>query len=200
MRGTRIILIGGPSHVGKSTLAHAMAAQLRWKCISTDSLARHPGRPWKTEARDVPQHVADHYLTLSIDELITDVLRHYERMWPATEALIRTHASDLSADRLIIEGSAIWPERVAVMDFDNVAAFWLTANSQFLEARIHAASRFDQATSREKALIEKFLDRTHRYNDLMMNAVNKLHLDSIDVSAAPPSDRLIEQALRLIDE
>ncbi len=200
MRETRVILIGGPSNVGKSTLAQAMAAHLGWTCISTDSLARHPGRPWKTQARDVPQQVADYYMALSVDELITDVLRHYEGMWPAIEALIRTHATDLSADRLIIEGSAIWPERVAVMGLDNVAAFWLTANCHLLKVRIHAASRFDQATSKEKALVEKFLDRAHRYNDLMMDAVNKLCLDSIDVSAAPPSDHLIEQALRLKDE
>ncbi|MEL7245323.1 MAG: 2-phosphoglycerate kinase, partial [Cyanobacteria bacterium J06573_2] len=43
---TRIILIGGSSHVGKSTLAQSLANKLNWNYISTDKLARHPGRPW----------------------------------------------------------------------------------------------------------------------------------------------------------
>ena len=79
--------------------------------------------------------------------MIADVLRHYESVWPAVEALVHTHATDLSADLLIIEGSAILPERVAAMHNDNpndnIRAFWLTADSLLLSARIHAASRFD---------------------------------------------------------
>lgn len=40
------ILIAGTSHVGKSTLAGLLSERLRCEAISTDSLARHPGRPW----------------------------------------------------------------------------------------------------------------------------------------------------------
>ncbi len=43
---TRVILIGGSSHAGKSTLGQAIAAKLGWSYRSTDKLARHPGRPW----------------------------------------------------------------------------------------------------------------------------------------------------------
>jgi 2-phosphoglycerate kinase len=43
---TRVILIGGSSHVGKSTLGQSLAAKLGWSYCSTDKLARHPGRPW----------------------------------------------------------------------------------------------------------------------------------------------------------
>lgn len=38
------ILIGGSSHVGKSTLSKQLAAALGIELISTDDLARHPGR------------------------------------------------------------------------------------------------------------------------------------------------------------
>ena len=41
----RVLLIGGPSHTGKSTLAETLAAELGWNHVSTDSMARHPGRP-----------------------------------------------------------------------------------------------------------------------------------------------------------
>ncbi|MCH8222875.1 MAG: hypothetical protein IH868_05630 [Chloroflexi bacterium] len=198
MRDTRVILIGGPSHVGKSTLALAMADELGWQHISTDSLARHPGRPWKSATRPVRQHVADHYLSLSVDELITDVLRHYKSMWPGIEELVRGRATDPTADRLIIEGSAIWPERVAATNIDCVAAFWLTAGNELLTDRIHAASRFEKGTPEEKALIEKFLGRNYRLNELMMDAVNKIGLASIDVSSAPTTSQLMAQCLELI--
>ena len=200
MRNTRVILIGGLSHVGKSTLAQAMAYELGWRHVSTDSLARHPGRPWKTASRPVPQDVADHYLSLSVEQLISHVLRHYESMWPGIEKLVRVHATDPTADLLIIEGSAIWPERVAAMDVDNAAAFWLTANGDLLKTRIHAASRFTEATLMEKALIEKFLNRNYRYTQLMMAAVNSLGLTGIDVSFAPSFDQLLAQCLQFVAE
>ena len=69
----RVILIGGSSNVGKSTIAQSMALKLGWSYLSTDSLARHPGRPWRVGQRAVPEHVVDHYRSLSVDELFTDV-------------------------------------------------------------------------------------------------------------------------------
>ena len=71
----RVVLIGGTSHVGKSTLSESLAARLGWTRISTDTLARHPGRPWKPAPEKVPDHVAEHYLSLSVNELIEDVPR-----------------------------------------------------------------------------------------------------------------------------
>ena len=73
----RVVFIGGTSHVGKSTLAESLAARLGWTRISTDTLARHPGRPWRPAPEKVPDHVAEHYLSLSVNELLKDVLRHY---------------------------------------------------------------------------------------------------------------------------
>ena len=199
MRDTRVILIGGTSSVGKSTLARSIALKLEWGLTSTDSLARHPGRPWKTAFRSVPQHVADHYLSLSVDELVADVLRHYREMWAGIEALVRRHATDLTTDRSIFEGSALWPERVAALsDLTNVATFWLTADSELLKARILAESRYDEGTATEKALVEKFIGRTVRYNDLMMDAVNRLGLVSIDVGTASSIEELTEHCLQLV--
>lgn len=37
---TRVILIGGSSHTGKSALAEVIGARLGWRHVSTDSLAR----------------------------------------------------------------------------------------------------------------------------------------------------------------
>jgi 2-phosphoglycerate kinase len=194
----RVILIGGSSNIGKSTLAESLVMKLGWCHISTDRLARHPGRPWQTKPETVPVHVAEHYLSLSVDELIEDVLRHYRSMWPDIESIVTTHATDCSTDRLILEGSALWPASVATLNLDNVAAIWLTASNNLFQARIYQASRFGEATVREKMMIQKFLERTHRYNEQMMEAVNRLGLVSINVEALASLDELSDRCLELL--
>jgi len=96
--------------MGKTSLAESMAKRLERTHLSTDSLARHPGRPWPNAVRSfVPEDVADHYLSLTVEELIMDVMRHYRGMWPGIKTPITENAADLVTDRLILEGSALWP-------------------------------------------------------------------------------------------
>ena len=64
----KVILIGGSSHVGKSTVSQSLATRLGFSHVSTDNLARHPGRPWKRAPEKVSGYIAEHYLSLSIDE------------------------------------------------------------------------------------------------------------------------------------
>jgi 2-phosphoglycerate kinase len=188
----RVILIGGSSHAGKSTLAQSLASRLDWHCISTDSLARHPGRPWGK----VRPHVARHYLSLSVDALFEDVLRHYARLWPDIQSLITAHASDPSAQRLILEGSALWPESVATLRLEGVGAIWLTASDSFFQKRMYKNSGFDQASVRGQAMIEKFLQRTLRYNTRMIHVLRRLDLPYVNVEEASSLDELMDSALR----
>ena len=182
----RVFLIGGSSHVGKSTLALLLASQLGWSYRSTDRLgAPHPGRPWQTKPKKVPKHVADHYLSRSADELITDVLRHYrDNVWPLIESIVTSHATDLSTDRLIMEGSAILPELVVSLPLRNIAAIWLTAGNELFEERIHSESQYRTKSPRERTMIDKFLERTWLYNDRMKDTVKRLGLVFIDVNAS----------------
>ena len=194
----RVILIGGTSNVGKSTLGQTLAAKLRWRHISTDSLARHPGRPWRVGPAAVPGHVAEHYLSLNVDDLLADVLRHYQRLWPDIAAMVTLHATDRSTERLIVEGSALWPESVATLALDSVGAIWLTGSNDFLQSRIYAESRFDHASDQEKAMIQKFVGRTQLYNECMMAAVKRLRLLSLAVEPAFSVDEVSDRCLALL--
>jgi 2-phosphoglycerate kinase len=193
----RVILIGGSSNVGKSTLARYLADNLEWHCVSTDLLARHPGRPWSPTA-EVPQHVAEHYLSLSLEELIEDVLHHYKRLQPKIHSLIMTHVTDKSTSPLILEGSALWPEFVSQLKVDNTAAIWLTASDSLFETRIHHESQIEKAKATEKKMIQNFLARTLRYNEEMMRSVNELGLASINVESASSLDDLSNKCLKLL--
>ena len=197
MNTTRVILIGGTSHAGKSTLVQALQQTLGWDCTATDRLARHPGRPWKTPHKAVPPHVADHYRSLSADELLADVLCHYQGLWPSISDTIRRHATDPSVPCLIMEGSALWPSYVATLDVAEVRSVWLTASDSFLQQRIYANSQFGQAAEQEKILIQQFLERTLRYNHRMMMEVHRLGLVSVNVEEVSSLRRLTDHCLSL---
>ncbi|WP_329115424.1 AAA family ATPase [Streptomyces sp. NBC_01465] len=183
MRDVRVVLIGGTSNVGKSTVAQVVAERLGFAYRSTDGLARHPGRPWRTSEWEVPAHVAEHYGSLTVDELIVSVLDHYERLWPRIEELV-------TEPGLVLEGSALWPERVAKLAVPGVAAVWLTAGEDVVRERIRGAGRYAEVGDGERHLMDQFLARTVRYQALMIDAVDRLGLQRIDAGGGRSVEEL----------
>ena len=132
-----------------------------WDPVSTDSLARHPGRPWWPEPEQVSEKVANHYLSLSVDELLSDVLRHYRaNVWPKVEAIVAPHSADASGPGVVVEGSALWPAFATSLDYGRTAALWLTASEAVFRQRMYSASRYDSKSPRERMMVDKFLLRT----------------------------------------
>ena len=178
---TRIILIGGSSHAGKSTLAQNLAAKLNWNYLSTDKLARHPGKPWiQPNKKFIPKHVIEHYKNLSPEELFVDVISHYEiNVLPQVENILR------SEEYIILEGSALYPSLVKNLVYEKgVKAIWLTGGNRLFRNRIYKQSNFDNVGEDEKYLIEKFLHRTLLYNQRMIEKVENLGFMSINVESA----------------
>jgi 2-phosphoglycerate kinase len=194
-----VVLIGGTSNVGKSTLAQALASRLGWSSVSTDSLGRHPGRPWIAADRPIPAHVAEHYLSLSIEDLTTEQLRHYRRMWPVIRSLIATHTRVHDAGGLILEGSGVWPDQVAEISDPAVAAIWLTASPATLRGRIYSASRYPELADDGRFLVDKFVGRSNLYNEVMLSAVRRLGLACVDVDDVSSPVALVDQCLRFLD-
>ena len=193
-----MVLIGGSSHSGKSSLAESLAATLGWTHISTDSLARHPGRPWKPAPEQVPDDVAEHYLGLSVDELMTDVLRHYKvNVWPKVETIVASHIEDTPTPGVVLEGSALWPNYVTAIDSDRMAALWLTASEEVFRQRIHNTSKYRSKSPRERAMIDKFLGRTLAYDSQMVELANRHGLSLIEVSQSSLPE-LADRCLRAL--
>jgi len=193
MQDVRVVLIGGTSHTGKSTVARAVAERLGFDCRSTDLLARHPGRPWRRPDWEVPPHVAEHYATLGVDELIRSVLDHYARLWPTIEDLI-TDGANGDGPGLVLEGSALWPDRVAGLTVPGTRAVWLTADDAVLRGRMHASARYGEASDEERHLVDKFLARAGRFQTLMTRAVDDhglTRLDASDPSVAEATDAVL---------
>ena len=187
-----VALLGGSSHAGKSTLARALAESLVAEVLSTDTLARHPGRPWGEVGKR--PHVREHYLTLSPEELLADVLRHYrENVWPQV-----VEAIENANGPLVIEGSALWPESVATLQKDGVSAVFLTPSDDLFRQRIHAESHFETLVGQERELVEKFLARTLLYNKRMNEEVVRHGMSSLPIEEFPTPSALLERiSLRL---
>jgi 2-phosphoglycerate kinase len=150
----RVILIGGTSHTGKSSVARALADRMGWAARSTDSLARHPGRPWGS----IPPQVILHYRNLPVEALICSVMAHYERLRPAIADIVE------KAEGLVLEGSALLPHSIATLC---APAVILTASERVLEERIHGESGYAGAPADERFLIDKFVARACRFNEIV---------------------------------
>ncbi|MFJ6883715.1 AAA family ATPase [Streptomyces sp. M54] len=194
MRDVRVVLIGGTSNTGKSTVAGRLAERLGFEHRSTDGLARHPGRPWRTPEHEVPPHVAEHYATSAPDELLASVLAHYERLWPRIEELITDRARP-SAAGLVLEGSALLPERVARLTVPRTAALWLTADDAVLRDRVRTAGRYARASEEERLLMDRFLARTHRFQARTVEAVESLGLARLDVGGGRTVEELADAVM-----
>jgi len=196
----RAILIGGSSHVGKSRFAEALAQELSWQYMSTDSLARHPGRPWR-KGSDVPLDVQNHYLTHSPNELVDKVIQHYtNNVWPIAKAIVKTRIRNQYDPCIILEGSAILPESVKSAEFEQTLSVWLTASEDLITNRIHGSSRYHQALPRDRKLIDRFLYRSLLFNDHILEAAKQQGQHNIDISQPDALDQLSEKLHQLCSE
>lgn len=182
--GIRVLVIGGTSLVGKSTLARRLAVELGWEHWSTDQLARHPGRPWRDYGSAVPADVSEHYANLTADELTEAVLDHYrDNVWPIAEALVHCRINNPYDTQLILEGSALLPDLAAAAGFENVAAVWITASDDLLTQRIHRMSRHPHKAPPERELIDAFLDRAIGLDSYIRETAEEHDQQTVDAEA-----------------
>ena len=192
---SKVLLIGGTSHVGKSALGRRLAAELGWDHLTTDRLARHPGRPWRTDGSEVPSFVAEHFSGKSSAELVDAVLQHYrENVWPIAHAIIRSRLGNPFDACLVLEGSAILPDGVAASEHKQVGRIWLTAGDEVLTERIRDGSGFASRSGAERELINAFMGRTLAFNRFVLDSAGSLGERTLNVASRDPFNELVSLA------
>lgn len=167
------ILIAGTSHVGKSTLAGLLSEKLGREAISTDSLARHPGRPWPS----IPAPVAEYYAQLSADTIHWFLKVHHQNIWPLIRSLI-----DNSSNPAIFEGAALRPELISPLLGNTVAGVFLHAGNDFLLQRMRSHARYDDATASQRRIMDAFIERSLRENTEMLASAQQHRVPVVDVT------------------
>jgi len=177
----KVLLIGGASHVGKSTFAKRLADEKGWSYLSTDFLARHPGRPWRHDDSSLPDDVVAYYSKLTAEEQVNSVVKHYrQNVWPIVDAVIRSRLNNSYDPCLVFEGSAILPDKVRAAQYDNVNAVWLTASDEVIRSRIARESQLKSSSLSGKRLIDSFIDRSIIINQILMDSVSANSQKSLD--------------------
>lgn len=184
MERIKLILIGGSSHVGKSTLGRQVAEELAWNYLSTDQLARHPGRPWKVGDHLVPGDVVEHYTKLSVPELVESVLLHYRsNVWPIIDAIVKSRLNNPFDLGLVFEGSAILPELYCMAGYARVSAIWLTAPERLIAERIKQSSNYETGTVAERRLVDAFLARSIAFDRTITDSAKSNRQLVLDASS-----------------
>ena len=195
----RVILIGGSSNIGKSMVAGAIAEKLGWRCISTDSLAKHPGRPWPRKREKVRDNVLEHYQSQKANELVESVILHQRRMSPLIAELVRSTAKDTGTEKMVLEGSALWPFITGGCRPKQAGAVWLTAGIETLRARIHKASGFQTADEKSKAMISMVAERTLLFEEKTAQLVSEHGCPVLNVDKFETTEKLIGEVFSKLE-
>ncbi|HWA62072.1 MAG TPA: hypothetical protein VG939_11900 [Caulobacteraceae bacterium] len=173
--------------MGKSTLAKRVGESWNARVTSTDTLGRHPGRPWPLVRPPV-----DEYYSCLTDETIYWFLRvHHENIWPVVERKIASERA--IPGRFVLEGAALRPEMISKLDASDLLVVGLYADSAFLRERMEAASRYGEQDEHRKTLISRFISRSLRDNDEIVREAERLGLLLIDVADAARVQDILEK-------
>lgn len=170
------ILIAGTSHVGKSTLAGLLSDRLRCEAISTDSLARHPGRPWPR----VPVPVEEYYSQLSAETIHWFLKIHHQNIWPSIRTMIDSRSG--TGTPAIFEGAALRPELISPLLGDEVAGVFLHAGNDFLLERMRCHARYQDAAAEKRRIIDAFIERSLRENTDMLASAQEHRVPVVNVT------------------
>ena len=190
----KVILIAGSSHVGKTTLAARLADAVGCQAISTDRLARHPGRPWPS----IPKPVVDFYEKLPAETIYWFLRVHHENMWAALKSMINDHVR--TGGRVVLEGSALRPEYIASLVSEAIHGVCLYAPEAFLRQRMQDEARYPEVSAADRRVIDKFIERSLRDNSEMREAAKNHDLPVVDISRRESVERLFQSLVKQLAE
>jgi 2-phosphoglycerate kinase len=173
MKIPKVVLIGGAPCVGKSAVARCLAARYQYGCISTDDIGTAIGAYCSTVGLNEFDPMSgidwrDYFANTPVDLLLDHAVESRKRIWPAIEKIVRAHST--WGDPLVMEGYALWPERVMTAGFAATGAVWLACDDLLLESRIRSNPEFYRGAADEEALVRNFVKRSSRYNELMLKS------------------------------
>lgn len=173
------LLLLGTSHVGKSSCAKALTDLFDVPALSTDTLGRHPGRPWT----GVPAQVLEFYQSLSPSALHWFLKVHHQNMRPVIGHVID---SAPAGSGFILEGAALRPEYLDGWGIPPNSATCLHADTSTLKARMRESSDYATHTHDMRVAIDAFIQRSLTENDELADSAARHGVRVFDTAVADP--------------
>lgn len=195
LNNIKVILIGGSPMSGKTTLAIKLAAKYEYGCISTDDIGEIIGTVSEVDPMKNFDY-REYYISKSIEDLINDIFLYHRRLWPSIKHLIEIHSNWSSP--IIIEGWALYPNLVKLIENDNLRTIWLVSDEDVLEQRLLSHKDFYRGSSDEQKMITNYLLRSLWHNETIFQQVNELNHDLIRVTKDLSEESLVEKAIDIL--
>ncbi len=186
-----LLFLAGTSHLGKSSSAQQLADKAGCSIQSTDTMGRHPGRPWK----GVPDPVLKFYLSLDADAIHWFLKVHHQNLRPLiAQAVNRAKTNNV---KTVFEGAALRPEYIPHWCAD-ASAVVLWAKPDLIRERIERASLSASAEDRVQAATRAFVERSLRENDALAEGAALTGLPVLDVSQCTSIAHQVERIGHLL--
>lgn len=181
----KVVLIGGCPMSGKSTVARELSSLWKWANISTDDI----GEILQTVSDINPMKDIDYreyYIKKTNAELIQDVIRYHEKLFPAIERLIEIHSKWGSP--IIIEGWALYPEKLADFKDKRIKKIWLVCDEMLLRKRLEEDLGFYKGSSDEDKMKNMYLKRSFWHNAKIKEECIRLNESFIEINKSTSLD------------
>lgn len=157
----KVMLIGGSSRTGKSTIAAYLSLKTGHACISTDDIGAIVQTITGIDSLAGLNYL-DYYTGAAKNQLIEDMQAYHCALLAPINTLIQRHAANDAP--LIIEGYALYPKDVSELPGDQVGRVWLVADQKLLKRRVLENRAFFRKAGDKRKVAENYLYRSLWHN------------------------------------
>ena len=187
-RDWKVLLIGGPSGVGKSSIANDLARYFKVNVIEVDDICRSIKAMTTKEIAPWVHYWSTglNWLDVGVEGNVKWLINISKEIMPALKSIINNHLE--SCQPTIIEGDFIHPDLLAIFDPDQVKGFYIN------EANVNQI--MDNYYSREGGQKQSYRSNiSHAYGQWQVEKCRDL-----DISLIPsrPWDNSLERALKAL--
>ena len=195
-----VLLIGGPSGAGKTTLGRALATELGFEALSGDDLAM-AGRALTTGDSHPSLHVMRgighvRYFTEGPPEkLISDAVALEDTMWPVVERVAQFRAA--TGAPAVVDWWLLPPDRAAGLG-EGIASVFLHVDPELLWAWERSNTEWMAGSADPERMLANFMERSLWRNDLVRAEAERAGLPVLHVGASDSVASLVSRALAVL--
>ena len=207
MSRPQVILLGGASGAGKTTLGRLLAARLGAASLTVDDLltvAQEVTTPERHPDLFVMKRVPSlqYFTESSVENLKADAEAQHRGMWPLVRRIVEKHAG-WEPSPIVIDGWHLRPQRVAELQEEleagRVWAAWLVAAPEVLQKREEANTEWMKGSTDPDRMLRNFLARSLWFNQLVKEEAVEHGFPVIHQPGAVPAETLCDEVLTVLD-